>query len=243
MTGDANSDREHWTKAADKWVAWARQPGHDAFWAYRDHLANYIGEGSGQALEVGCGEGRVSRLLKSCGYRVSASDPVGRLVNAAREADSAHEYVMCAAGDLPFAAHSFDLVVAYNVLMDIENIPAALAEMRRVMRPTGLLMVSIVHPFADIGRVVNDTPDAPFVITEPYFGRKQFEASETRDGLQMDFSGWSRPLHQYAEAFENTGLAISSLREPVPEIKSDSDHMKKWTRIPLFLWLKAKPLS
>lgn len=89
----------------------------------------------------------------------------------------------------------------------------------------------------------DDTQEAPFIITAPYFGRKQFEGSEVRDGLQMNFFGWSQPLHQYVSALEDTGLAILSLREPVPDIKSNSDPMKKWMRMPLFLWLKATPLT
>jgi ubiquinone/menaquinone biosynthesis C-methylase UbiE len=39
--------------------------------------------------------------------------------------------------------------VAYNVLMDVEDVPAALKEIRRVLRPSGTLIISIVHPFAD----------------------------------------------------------------------------------------------
>jgi ubiquinone/menaquinone biosynthesis C-methylase UbiE len=39
--------------------------------------------------------------------------------------------------------------VAYNVLMDVEDVPAALKEIRRVLRPSGTLIISIVRPFAD----------------------------------------------------------------------------------------------
>ena len=67
------ADREHWSRVAEQWIAWARTPGHDAFWAYREALRGFIGPGSGAALEVGCGEGRVSRLLRELGYRVTAS--------------------------------------------------------------------------------------------------------------------------------------------------------------------------
>ena len=41
------ADREHWARVARDWTAWARKPGHDAFWAYRDALVGYIGRGSG----------------------------------------------------------------------------------------------------------------------------------------------------------------------------------------------------
>jgi hypothetical protein len=57
------------------------KPNHDAFWAYRASLAAFICRGNGQALDVGCGEGRVSRELTACGFQVTAVDPVSRLAN------------------------------------------------------------------------------------------------------------------------------------------------------------------
>jgi hypothetical protein len=59
----------------------------------------------------------------------------------------------------------------------------------------------------------------------------------------MRFVGWSRPLEAYATAMEDGGLAITSLREPVPNAGDWWDRMQRWARIPLFLWLKARPLE
>ena len=84
-----SADYEHWSRVSREWIEWARAPDHDAFWAYRESLIAFVGRGEGEALDVGCGEGRVSRELKACGYRVTASDPVLELVNAAKEARSA----------------------------------------------------------------------------------------------------------------------------------------------------------
>jgi len=112
-------DIEHWSRIAAEWTAWARAPNHDAFWAYRASLVAFIGQGVGDALDVGCGEGRVSRVLKDCGYRVTAVDPVEQLISAAEQAGSADAYKIAAAADLPFKNCSFDLAVAYNVLMDV----------------------------------------------------------------------------------------------------------------------------
>jgi 2-polyprenyl-3-methyl-5-hydroxy-6-metoxy-1,4-benzoquinol methylase len=67
------ANREHWSRFASAWTAWARSPGHDAFWAYRKSLNAFIGRGEGEALDVGCGEGRISRELKALGYRVAAA--------------------------------------------------------------------------------------------------------------------------------------------------------------------------
>lgn len=236
-------DREHWSRVAAEWTVWARAPGHDAFWAYRKALASYIGPGRGKALDVGCGEGRVSRELKSLGYHVMASDTVAELVDAARDADSAHEYAVADARTLPFEDESFDLAVAYNVLMDVEDVPATLKEIRRVIRPAGQVLISLVHPFRDRGRFDGVEPDAPFVLEGTYFGRQRFEGTEERDGLTMHFAGWSQPLEAYVAALEQAGLAITSLREPLPDSDTRQEHIKHWMRVPLFLWLKARPLG
>ena len=211
------ADREHWSRVANEWIEWARAPNHDAFWAYRASLIAFVGRDEGEALEVGCGEGRVSRALKACGYSVMAADPVWELVNAAREAQSADAYVIASGTDLPFEDARFDLVMAYNVLMDVEDVRATLKEIRRVLRPAGMLVISIVHPFSDSGRFATTEADSPFVIQNFYFGWKRFEGTEERDGLRMRFAGWSIPLEAYATALEDAGLAITSLREPVPD--------------------------
>ncbi len=239
----ANQDHEHWARIAAEWIIWARAPNHDPFWAYRDSLVDFISQGEGEALDVGCGEGRVSRILKECGYRVTATDPVKPFVSAAEQVNSADHYEVAKATELPFKDDSFDLAVAYNVLMDIEDVPAALREIKRVLRPSGTLLISVVHPFADRGRFAGQEPDARFVLQNSYFGRERFEVVEERDGLRMHFAGWSQPLQNYMAALEGAGLAVTSLREPVPNASEAWTHMKRWSKVPLFLWLKARPLS
>ena len=61
--------------------------------------------------------------------------------------------------------------------------------------------------------------------------------------LQLGHNGWSQPLESYMAALENAGLAITSLREPVPDTADKGSHMARWKKIPLFLWLKAIPLQ
>jgi len=122
------------------------------------------------------------------------------------------------------------------VLMDVDDVPGTVKELRRVLRPSGQLIISIVHPFADTA------PDSPFVLPGNYFARHRFEGTEERHGLQMHFAGWSQPLEAYVAALEDAGLAITSLREPLPELADGQDFLTLWTRIPLFLWLKARSL-
>jgi len=240
LIANMDADYAHWSRVAQEWLAWARTPNHDAFWAYRSSLLGFIGQGEGAALDIGCGEGRVSRVLKECGYRVTATDPVEAFVSAAKEAGSADDYMLAAANSLPLADGAFDLAIAYNVLMDVEDIPAALREVRRVLRPSGTLVISIVHPFADRGRFAGPEPDAPFMLRKSYFGRERFEQVEERNGLQMHFAGWSQPLENYMAALEGAGLAVCALREPTPDVGAAWADLRRWIRIPLFLWLKAR---
>ena len=101
-------DEAHCARFAEEWIAWARSPGHDAFWMYRRALVRFVGSGTGSALEVGWGEGRISRELKRLGYRVTATDAVAALVEASRQASSADEYAIADAKDLPFKGGQFD---------------------------------------------------------------------------------------------------------------------------------------
>jgi hypothetical protein len=41
-------------------------------------------------------------------------------------------------------------------------------------------------------------------------------------------------------ALENAKLAITSLREPLPETADTGSHMERWKSIPLLIWLKAR---
>ena len=81
---------------------------------------------------------------RRCPRAISGTLPGEKLISAAEQAGSADYYRSAGAADLPFENCSFDLAVAYNVLMDIEDVPAALKEVRRVLRPSGTLVISIV---------------------------------------------------------------------------------------------------
>lgn len=90
----------------------------------------------GLALDVG-GRGVVAPLLQARGMMVVSSDlslPMARLSGWPVVADE--EF-------LPFAANSFDLVVASLALHWINDLPGALLQLRRVLRPDGLFLASM----------------------------------------------------------------------------------------------------
>ena len=135
-----------WEEEARGWIAWARTPGHDAYWEYSPRFFELVPPAGRATLELGCGEGRVARDLQDRGHRVTGVDSSPTLLDAASSADPDGEYVVADAASLPFSDATFDLVVAYNSLMDIDDMPGAVREAARVLRPGGLLAFCATHP-------------------------------------------------------------------------------------------------
>ena len=235
-----------WESRAQEWLAWARTPGFDAYWSYREAFFALVPQADGRTLEVGCGEGRVTRDLAARGHRVTALDASPTLLRAAAERDPGGEYVLGAAEALPFADATFDLVVAYNVLMDVADMAAAVAEAARVLAPGGRFCATVTHPFADAGMWAHGAGDAPFVVEDSYLGARSFAMTMERGGLTMRFDGMTYPLEDYARALEGAGLVVEAIREPAPapdaEQRLEAAGRARWSRLPMFLmWRAAKP--
>jgi len=230
-----------WDQEAENWVKWARTPGHDAYWQYRDAFFDQIVPYPGRCtLEVGCGEGRVARDLRQRGHRVVAVDRSRRLLHYAQEADPEIAYLFANAAQLPIADASCDLVVAYNSLMDVADMPGAIGEATRVLETGGRLCACITHPLSNAGDFISSEPESAFEIRGSYFGRRTFEGTFERNGLSITFRGWSNALEQYMRAFEHAGLLIEALREPLPV--ATTGHYAPWHRIPMFLTMRlVKP--
>lgn len=100
-------------------------------------------------LDVGCGHGRLTAALAKRGANVSAVDPDGAAVAAARLAAPEARVEQAGGEALPFDDASFDGVVALNSLHHVpgEHLAAALAGMARVARPGAPVL--IVEPLAE----------------------------------------------------------------------------------------------
>lgn len=234
---------EAWEREAENWVRWARTPGHDAYWDYAPAFFDELVPPAGRrTLEIGCGEGRVARDLVRRGHRVVAVDTSATMLRYAVEADPTGPYLRADAAALPLRDGAFDLVVAYNSLMDIERMDAAVREAARVLRPGGWLCASVTHPLNDAGEFDGDGDDAAFVISGSYLGRRPFRGVFERDGLSMTFEGWAGSMEIYARAMERAGFVIEALREPAdPAAAPSGGRAERWRRIPLFLqWRAAK---
>jgi SAM-dependent methyltransferase len=236
--------RAAWEEHAAKFVAWAREPGHDSYWRFhRDQFLELVPPPGQRTLDLGCGEGRLSRDLKALGHRVTAIDLSPTMVAAAREADPELEVHLADAASLPFEDEAFDLVLAFMSLQDVDDLKGAVGEAARVLEPGGRCCIAVVHPLGSAGRFEGDDADSPFTIAGSYLTPSYYSDNVVREGLEVTFVSAHRPLQVYAEALTDAGLHIDRLREPaLPDDAFSVERGRRWQRIPLFLHLRAVKL-
>jgi SAM-dependent methyltransferase len=233
---------ELWVQSASAWIA-----GQDAGERVRTMLLDPVmlrlaGDVVGaHVLDLGCGEGRFSRMLGERGAHAVGIDPIAPMIEAARSRDARGHYVRAGAEALPFRDANFDLVVSYITLVDIVLFREAIAECARVLVPGGRLLV------ANLGFTSCALPGREWARDEN--GRKLHKqidnyASEFRQVLAWSgirIANWHRPLSSYMQAYLSNGLALREFLEPVPEDESlrDDPWWEDFFRVPDFnvmLW-------
>lgn len=235
--------QQNWESEAENWARFARTPGHD-----HSHLdvnlpvlMELLPPPGRRTLDVGCGEGRVSRQLRSLGHQVAGIDAAPTMVRLAAAHEGQPPALVADAARLPFRDEAFDLAVAYMTLHDIDDMPGAVAEIGRVLEPGGRLCAAIVHPVNSAGSFQGSGAGAPFVISGSYLDPARLSSVVDRGGIQMTFHSEHRSLAAYGRALEDAGLLIEAIREPVPgdRLIQASPAERRWARIPLFLHVRA----
>jgi SAM-dependent methyltransferase len=236
-----SSLRAAWEEHAKAFIAWAREPHLDSYWRFhRDAFLSLLPAPGRRTLDLGCGEGRLSRDLKALGHDVVSIDASPTMLAAAGEADPEIETHLADAAALPFDDEAFDCVVAFMSLQDVDDLEGAVRESARVLETGGRLCLAIVHPINSAGRFESEEPASRFVIDGSYLERFRYADEIERDGLHMTFVSEHRSLEAYADALADAGLLIERLREPpIPDPAIVHERSRRWQRLPLFLHARA----
>lgn len=214
---------------------------HDSYWRFhRDQFLEVVPSPGRLTLDLGCGEGRLSRDLKGLGHTVVAVDASETMVANARATDQSIEIHLADAARLPLDDGAADLAIAFMSLQDMDDMPAALTEAARVVEPGGRLCLAIVHPLNSARTFAGEGADSPFVISSSYLEPFRYADELERNGLTVTLTSEHRPLEAYFRALTAAGFLVEELREPaVPEQAIGRPRQRRWQRVPLFLHVRA----
>lgn len=93
-----------------------------------------------RVLEVGCGKGRISRILKEKGCEIFGIDISENFLKEAKKISPGH-FFKASATDLPFGSNNFDIVFAVEVIEHLPDLRSFLKESGRVLKVDGKIII------------------------------------------------------------------------------------------------------
>lgn len=227
--------KKYWSNNAEAWTELTRA-GYDV---YRDNLntpafLDILPNVSGLVgLDIGCGEGHNTRLLKKKGAEMFGVDIIDFFIQKATEMEKESEnpirYTIGNATDLPFETHQFDFATSFMCLMDVPDLLKSLNEAYRVIKPKGFFQFSISHPCFSTPHRKNlrdENGNTYAIEVGSYFDGKpgiidEWIFNSAPDILKQKFEKFKVPtfhrtLTEWFSAIIKSGFIIEQINEPAP---------------------------
>lgn len=171
-----------------------------------------------RAIDVGCGTGRSTRVLKNLGFTAVGLDIAVGMIKKAREADPDGDYRLVDDGAFDgLSEQKYDLVTA---IFTFDNVPtmekkmSLLTGMRKLLNGNGRIINLVSHP--DIYRhewVSFTTKDFPENAVAKTGDIVRIVMTDVDDARPIEDILW--PHDAYQEVFRRAGLAIDAIYRPL----------------------------
>jgi ubiquinone/menaquinone biosynthesis C-methylase UbiE len=190
-----------------------------------------------QVLDAGCGPGVYSEWLVDQGAQVVAIDANPKMVRFAKKRLGDKAQVLLASLDEPLgflADASFEIIVSPLVMDYVKDWRSAFKEFFRVLKPAGILVFSIEHPYVKYDQHRQ---------TSNYFEVDRVEYTWRGFGEPVRVPSYRRPMGEVINPLVETGFMLEKLLEPLPtpEFKqADPEDYEQLMRSPGFLCLRAR---
>lgn len=193
-----------------------------------------------RVLDAGCGSGHYTAELVRRGASVVAIDASEKMVALGRRRLGPDApvswHVVDLARPLAFLAdRAVDVVLAPLLLHYLPDWSVPLAEFRRVLRPGGVLVVSVHHPFLEFELAESDN----------YFAVESWSETWVKGGLPVTMTFWRRSLDAILGSITGAGFGLDAVREPMPAPECEERFPAQWKQLtthPRFLFVRATAL-
>jgi SAM-dependent methyltransferase len=245
-----NAEIAAWDSNAEAWAERVRTgTDHNRVHLLDPAMLDVLGDIDGKRiLDLGCGEGRFSRILAQQGASLTGVDLSSRMIDLAREAEAKEplgvDYHVADAADVSFLPDSsFDIVLAYLSLFDVPDYESAIREAGRILVPSGRFVFSVSHPCFTM-------PGAGWETSSPNSFRDKdrlfYKVDEYLPARSYEVKIWptANPivnhhcaLSDYAHALRAAGFLIRDIHEPTPDAKlvEKLDFWRGYFRIAAFV--------
>jgi len=194
---------------AERYAALADSKAENAY-VERPAMLSLLPEVEGKRiLDAGCGPGWYSEWLVDHGARVVAIDISSKMVELAKRRLGTRAEIHQADLSKPLdflEDASFDIILCPLVLDYIRDWGGVFAEFSRVLRPAGLLIFSVEHPFTK------------FLLHGKggYFATELVEVEWRGFGVPVRMPSYRRPLSAMISPLAGAGFVVEQIIEPRP---------------------------
>lgn len=209
----------------------------DPFRITIDAILEELGDISGlDVCDLACGEGFLSRILANKGARVRGFDTSSKLVDLART--RSRDFISFDVSDaqvLPGVADSsFDVVVCHMAVMDIPDIDALFANVRRILKPGGRFALTVLHPCfetpfdASTGNIFEQDEAGNFVACRVMRYADEGLWQSGGKGVRGHMGAFHRMLSTYLNSLISAGHQITKFLEPMITPDDYADVNDQW---------------
>lgn len=229
-----NNTLATYEQLADSYHAKIDTKPHNAYYDRPNTLSLLPDVAGKKVLDAGCGPGKYAEILLAQGAEVTGIDLSPRMIHWAsvRNGANGHFFVHDLQEPLPFDQEAFDVVICPLVLDYIANWSVVFQEFYRVLKPGGMLVFSVTHPFFDY----------TFFESQNYFEKEAVSCVWKGFDSHVTVRSYRRSMMDCINPLLEAGFVLGNLLEPKPTeefARQDARHYEELSRFPSFLCVQA----
>lgn len=220
---------------AESYNAMIDYKAHNAFYD-RPNTLGLMPEVKGKSiLDAACGPGKYAEILISQGANLTGFDMSPRMIEFAKERNKDSGTFFLHDLTHPFEMlknESFDIVLCALAMHYVQDWALTIQEFYRVLKPKGLIIMSIEHPFFEFN----------YFKSTKYFEVEPVKCTWRGFGKPIEINSYRRPLNECITPLTDNGFYIDKLIEPKPVAefqKYDPKHFKELNEFPSFMCIRA----